>query len=129
MLCAEGIIRDTETNRISVFQIFEHITPEGLPLLFTHFKILVFIDREDKDPSEIKFNLRINLNKEKLLEKAVSVNFHDKKRNRTIINVGGLTIGNPGILQASIWLDDKMLNEYKVIINEPRKPKVETRQG
>jgi len=129
MLCAEGIIRDAETNNISVFKIFENIIPEGLPLFFPRFMVLVFLDREDKDPSEIKCTLRIKLNQENLVEKVVSISFQNKKRNRIIANIGGLPIEKQGTLETSLWLGDKMLNKYKVVINEPRKTTVETKQG
>lgn len=129
MLCAEGVIRDAETNNISVFKIFENITPEALPLLIPRFMVLAFLQRDDSDPLKIKCTLRITLNEEKILEQALNINFQGKKRNRTIINIGGLPILKQGILGTSLWLDDDMLNQYKVVVQEPRKPKVETQQG
>ena len=129
MLCADGVIRDAETNNISVFTIFENITPEGLPLLIPRFMILAFLQRDDSDPSEIKCTLRITLNEEKILEQALDINFQGKKRNRTIINIGGLPIAKQGTLNTSLWLDNEILNQYKIEVAEPRKPKVETHQG
>ena len=125
MLCADGIIRDAETNLISVFKIYENIVPEGLPLFIPRFMILAFLQRDDSDPSEIKCTLRITLNEEKILEQALNINFKGKARNRTIINVGGLPIPKQGMLETSLWLNDDMLNQYKIMVQEPRKPKVE----
>lgn len=129
MLCANGVIRDAETNNISVFTIFENITPEGLPLLIPRFTVLAFLERDDSDPSEIKCSLLITLNEETILKQALDINFQDKKRNRTIVNISGLPIAKQGTLETSLWFNDNMLNRYKVDIKEPRRPKVETSQG
>lgn len=129
MLCAQGVIRDAETNNISVFAIFENITPEGLPLLIPRFMVLAFLERDDSDPSEIKCSLRITLGEETILEQVLDINFQDKKRNRTIINIGGLPVSKQGTLETSLWLANEMLNQYKIEVKEPRKPKVETHQG
>ncbi|MBA7578945.1 hypothetical protein ES708_20811 [subsurface metagenome] len=128
MLCADNVIRDAETDLISIVGIAEDIIPEGLPLFIPRFMILIFLQRDDSDPSDIKCTLRITLNGDQLLEKTLTIGFKGKKRNRTIINIGGLPIAKQGILETSLWLDDKMLNQYKMVVKEPRKLKVEIQQ-
>jgi len=129
MLCADGVIRDAETNNISVFKIFETITPEGLPLLIPRFMVLAFLERDDSDPSEIKCSLQITLSEETILEQVLDINFQGKKRNRTIINIGGLPVRKQGTLETSLWLDNEKLNHYNIEVAEPRKPKVKIQQG
>jgi len=127
MLCADRVIRDAQSNSISVINIFEEIKPEGLPLFISRFMVFVLLKRKtDEDPSKIRCKLRIAIGSNNLLEHVLNIDFQDKKRNRTIVNIGGLVIPSSGILETSIWLDERMLNTFQVEIREPRRTKVVT---
>jgi len=122
MLCADRVIRDAETNNISAIGILEAITPEGLPMFIPRIMILAFLHRnKEEDPSKIKCTFRIEIGDNKLLEHELVVDFQDKERNRTIINVGGLAISTNGMLEVSLFLEERLLNQFKFIINAPRR--------
>ena len=122
MLCADRVIRDAETNSISVINILEEITPEGLPLFIPRVMIFALLHRnKEEDPSQIKCTLRIGIGDNKLLERELDIDFQDKGRNRTIINIGGLVISTNGILEASLFLEERLLNQFSFIVNAPRR--------
>lgn len=124
MFCADGIIRDANKNSISAFNIFEEVTPEGLPLIYPRFMVFALLHRDTGDQTEIACTLRISIGGKTFFEKTFRVDFQDKKRNRTIVNIGGLVIPNFGTLETSLWLDQHLLNQFKFVVNKPRKPKV-----
>lgn len=122
MICADRIIRDATTNNISVINIIENIAPEGLPLFIQRFMIFALLDRnKEEDPSQIKCTVRIRISGNKLLERNLNVDFQDKERNRTIIDIGGLVIPTIGTLEASLLLQRRVLNKYTLIVKAPRR--------
>lgn len=125
MLCAENVIRDAETNKISVFNIFEKIASPGFPLFIQ--KLLVFnrIERAKDDPRQIDCELKIMNNDIELLKKPLRVDFQDRMRNRTIVDISGLTVPNPGILKVILSYAERDLNSYEIIVNRIGEPQVE----
>ena len=125
MLCAQGVVRDAQTSTISVFNIMEEITPEGLPVLVQQFMVYARLLRDiENDPSTIECNLKMAIGDKILFEHVVNVSFQDKARNQMIINIAGLVIPIIGDLETSLWYSDNMINQYVVTIKEPRQPKV-----
>ena len=121
ILCADRVIRDAETNNISIINILEEMTPEGLPLFIARVMIFALLHRDkEKDPSQIKCTLRIGIGDNRLLERELNVDFRDKGRNRTIINIGGLVISTSGILEASLFLEERLLNQFRFLVHAPR---------
>lgn len=122
MICADRVIRDGTTNNISVINIIETISPEGLPLFIQRFMIFALLHRnKEEDPSQIQCTVRISIGSNKLLERKLNVDFQDKERNRTIIDIGGLVIPTNGTLEASLLLKRRVLNQFKFIVNAPRR--------
>ena len=122
MLCADRVIRDAATNSISVINILEEITPEGLPLFIPRVMIFALLHRDkEEDPSQIKCTLRIGIGDNKLLERELDIDFQDKGRNRMIINIGGLVISTSGMLEISLFLEERLLNQFKFMVNVPRR--------
>ena len=127
MLCAQGVIRDVQTNNISFFNIFAEITPEGFPILVQQLSIYARFQRDvQNDPSNYEFILRMNIAERTLFEHTVNVDFQDKAMNNTIINLQGLVVPTPGELQASLWHDENQLNQYLIQVHEPRQVTTET---
>ena len=120
MLCARGIVIDTQSNNVSVFNIFEQFTLESLPVIVPQFTVLIVLERDLDDPSTSECSLRITLNDTSILDQVITVDFRDKKRTRNIVTVSGLPITQPGTLKASCWLDEDELDHYLIDVSEPR---------
>ena len=121
MLCAEGIVRDGESNNISAYNIFEQFATPGFPLLIPKLYVFNLLERDDDDPTQLDCRVIVKNNDTELVSLPIRVDFLDKMRNRTIITIGGLAVRAPGILKASILLGEQELDSYiiKVISNRP----------
>ena len=127
MLCAQGVIRDIQTHAISVFNIIEELIPEGLPVLLQQFMVYAHLWRDiTNDPSSFECVLKIATSDKTLFEHTINIDFQDKAKNHTIINVSGLVIPSVGALETSLMYGDDLLNSYVIQVNEPRKAKIET---
>ena len=125
MLCADRVIRDAQSNAISVINILEEITPEGLPIFIQRFMIYAFLHRDpESDPSKVRCQILITIGTNRLVEHDLEIDFQGKKNNRTIVDIGGLVIPASGRLETSLSYDGSKLNSFGFEIREPRSTKV-----
>lgn len=116
LLCATGIVRDTQTNNISVFNILEQINFASFPGAIADFFILSVIERESGDPEVLTGKLCIKIGEISILEQDVEYNFQNKNRTRLIVGLGGLPIPQPGILSISMSYNGNELHKYNIQI-------------
>lgn len=124
-LCAENIIRDAATNNISFINLIENINSPGFPLFIQKFMVFNLIERTGKDSEQIDCELKIAINDKDLIKQPLSLNFQDKMKIRSIVDIDGLTIPNPGILRVILSYKEKSLGAYEISVNKVGKPKVD----
>lgn len=118
ILCAIGVVIDSRSNNVSVFNILEEISPVNFPAFLPEVAVLNFLERDSlDDQSIVNLTLRLSIGGESLFQQVLSVNFQDKLRNRTVINIGGLPIPRPGKLDFSIIIDDVVLDQYEIVVH------------
>ena len=119
MLCAEGVVRDAESNTVSVYNIFEEIRSATFPVIIPKMFILLITQRDPtQDPPAPAASIRIQLDNDLLDETDMEVNFQDKSRNRFILGVGGLAITRPGTLRFIANLANARMAEYTVTVQK-----------
>lgn len=127
MLCAMGVVVDQNTNNVSIFNILESLSSPGFPLFVQKIDLLCVLERDAKDKNKVELELRINNNKAvELFKGPLKVDFQDKFRNRSIVNLNGMAIPNPGKLNFVLYHDNKELAAYSVEINQIGKVEVKS---
>lgn len=96
ILCAEGVIRDAETNNISIFNILEELTAESYPILIQKSALFTVLTKEEDDPDKPDLKFLLFNNDELVNEHKLKVDFRGKTKSRTIIRLGGIPFHNPG---------------------------------
>jgi len=128
ILCfaSEGVIRDTQTNNISAFNILEQISSPGFPLFMQKMFFFCLLEREEGDPATVELRVIASNNDQTIVEVGSTVNFQEKNRNRLIIQIGGLAIPSPGKLVFTLKKDEELLCSYSVEIKKIGEPEVKT---
>jgi hypothetical protein len=125
MLCAEGVVRDAESNTVSVYNIFEEIRSATFPVIIPKLFILLITQRDPaQDPPTPAASIRIQLDSDLLDETKMEVNFQDKSRNRFILGVGGLVVTRPGTLRFIANVAHARMAEYTVTVQKVGPPEV-----
>lgn len=106
MLMAQGVVRDAETNVISVYNIFEDISAVGFPFFIQSFFVLTFFTKETVDPNELECLVEIRNNENLIASIPARLNFQNSLRNRLISQIRGIAIPAPGTLTARIMYND-----------------------
>jgi hypothetical protein len=118
-LAAKGVIRDANTNTVSVFSILEEVGPSGFPAFIQEVAVLAVWQRERSDAATHEFQLVVRNNQQELMKGAVSATFGEATVNRSIVNLQGLVLQEPGELSFSFMLKKKTLARYTVKVKAP----------
>lgn len=129
LLCAQGIIRDAETDAISVYSIFEGIDVHGLPLLIQRFFVFAMLEREPHDPPQHQGTVRLTVGETEVFANPVRVDFQDKLLARQIIRLDGLIIESPGELVANISIKDGPSQDYRIPVRKVGQPEAAMSQA
>jgi hypothetical protein len=99
LLAGQMLIRDAETNAVSIIGLQEEINATGFPAFHPNIHILAILERESDDPVDIKCELTLMLEDEILGTYPMTLAFQEKLRTRALILVQGIVIPRPGSLQ------------------------------
>ena len=88
-LAAAGVVRDADTNAVSVFSIYEELASLGFPFLVQDVGVFVLWQIEEADHADIDDVQFVVRNNATVLFQAPIVVKVSGKRHRTIIRVKG----------------------------------------
>lgn len=116
MMCfaASAVVRDADSNSISAFNILEGIAAAGFPLFIQSLSYFVLWQRDAADAAEIAGTFTLSIDGDQLTTGQVNINFADKLRHRTTVNINGLIVPHPGDLRFCIQLASGQAAEYVV---------------
>jgi hypothetical protein len=117
-LAARAVIRDSETNAVSVFQLLDNISPRALPLILPDASVLAVWEREEGDPDLINLEFTIH-NGTQVNVTQVIVDWAGATVNRFIINIAELLISEPGQMAFSFRRDGNVLASYSFRVAAP----------
>ena len=117
ILCAESVIRDAETNNISIINILESISAESYPIMIQRSALYTVLTREEGDDESPDLKFVLYNNDDVIKEHKLRVNFRGKNKTRTIIRLGGLPFDNPGEAHFAVFIDDRELGRYSIELN------------
>ena len=115
MLCAEGVVRDAETNNVSVFNILEQISSQTFPMLVQKVAVLNILSKDNEDKDEFELFLRFVCNQDELMKKPFRVMFGNKQRTRSVFQINGLVIPEPGKFEFQLLdKEDNVISRYDI---------------
>lgn len=124
---ALAVVRDTETNSISAFNILEGIGATGFPLLLQNATFFVLWEREATDPLHIPASFTVGLaGQVPLITHQITLDFAEHiPRHRSIANLNGLIVPTPGLLRFRLVPEIGTPAEYTVVISAAAPPGVQ----
>ena len=93
---AEGVSTDRETDQVSAFRLLETVTSESYPVPIARAAFLCLWERDSTDPSRCRAELTITVEDQEITPQTIDLDFGRFLRNRCVINIDGLVIGQPG---------------------------------
>ena len=115
-IVAEGVIRDVQTNGISVYSILEELTVQGFPVFIQKIAFFALWEKEENDPGQYRTTFTIELDDKSLMSQGIDLDFQRKLRSRSMVSINGLMVPKPGNLVFSMKVKDGPEAEYQIIV-------------
>ncbi len=119
-LVAEVVIREAETNNISVINIIDNITAQGFPLFMSRLAFLTIWEKETADPNAYRTIFSIALNEQNLHTQEINIDFQGHLRHRQIVTMQGLVIPQPGPVIFRLAIDGGPEATFTLNIQAPQ---------
>lgn len=121
---AEGIIIDSRTKNTSVFNILESLSSPGFPLFIQRIFFFSLLSSESDTDKDAEVKLIVKNNDQTLIEIPTRVNFQNNNRSRQIIEIGGMPIPAPGILNFCLMKETDELCSYTISVRKIGDPSI-----
>lgn len=118
-IAAKGVVRDADTNTMSLHTILEDISAEGFPFLVQEAAVLATWRTEAADRKPIELQFQVLNNDLSLLKQSIVVPI-DKPFSRTIIRLNGIVVKAPGELRFVFSRKDIEVLSYAVRVAAPK---------
>jgi hypothetical protein len=125
LLCAESSALDQRRNTLCAFHILDNLYVPLFPFVIQRISILASAGRSTEEPSLIQARLVVTLGESKIFECPVALNFAQRSMMRTIIEIGGLLIPQPGRLKFAVFRETEEISSYSVPVERIQGPTVE----
>ena len=76
------------------------------------------LTRKPNEPQKYTVQIRFTLDRKKLVDLPISVDFQNGLRHRNLAQVSGLTVFKPGVLRAALRFNNKILGTWMIEITD-----------
>lgn len=130
VLCAERVIRDADTNSVSIIDVLDEIQTPGFPRLIPRIMAVWVLERDSlEDTQQPAASFHILLNDEELHQGDLNVDFQGVLRTRSFLTLGGLVIPGPGTLTMSFRIEEEEVASYWMKVVQLGGPQVQLGLG
>ncbi len=132
ILCGESVIRDAETNRMSVINLTENIAAQSFPAFIPKISVLGVFTREQGDAQRATLRLTGKIGTTELINTDCNLNFEDKTTTRFMVAILGFALIGPGKLVFTFFEAKKKLGSLEIPIllqGEPEIKKFTDKKG
>jgi hypothetical protein len=120
--CSDSTSIDARSNALSAFNIIEQLNAPSFPVVVPRLAILIFLSREEGDPSVVQLQLQIFSGTQQLFGGPLAVNFVQQLSTRTIVELNGLLVPAPAELRLVLRDGDQLLDTWTVTVNQVGQP-------
>ena len=108
LLLATGIVRDTETNNISIFNIIEQLNAERFPVMMPELNVFALFAMEHGEAREVPVRVRANYRGGKTIGSSEAIlDFRRGRRARLVLNLRNTVFEGPGMVDFLVQTKDE----------------------
>lgn len=128
---AENAIRDFESNRFTLVNLFEDMSVQGFPFLFPILTLYLRLGRniEENDPPTYQCRIAYLFNGKEIVSRPIEINFIDKAFYRGAFKLAGYTTTSPGTMEVWFGEDGKEPLTKQGFKIEPPAPEIKLSEG
>ena len=116
LACAQGVIRDADTNQCTVINLVENLVVPSLPFVVPSLCLFAIIERGIRDPTSCTCSVRVRLNDAEVFGRDLAIDFGPALRNRTILYLEELPIDRAGVIQCRLLHETTTLGAWDMAV-------------
>ncbi len=121
-LCAQTVSVDRVSNRISIFNVVDHIATPALPIIVPTITFVAIVESEREESVSYKGSFEVRTNDNVRFRSEVPVNFVNGQLARVVIAMNGVRIQEYGTLSFRFTIPDKATAEVQLpVVNVAQK--------
>jgi hypothetical protein len=105
-LCAQTVTIDRTTNRVSIFNIIDHLTVVALPIVIPTITFFAVVESDQPENNNIEGYIEISNGEELVFRVPVPINFTDHQLARVVLTFQGVPVRTSGHLSFRLVLPD-----------------------
>jgi hypothetical protein len=102
MVCAQGVIRDADTNQCTIVNVIESVVVPRLPFVLPSLCVFAVLERGVRDLPSFECSLRVRVNDKEVFGREIQVMFGTALRSRVILYLEELPLEEIGVMQVRI---------------------------
>ncbi len=121
-IAANRVIVDSITNQVSIIDLFEQLKAPSFPVLVPRLTLLYYVSRDKGDPETKDLTVVCKLGVAEIFQVGVKVDFKGEDSTRIVLGVDGLTLTQPGALQAFLMDQTESLGVLDLAVEQVKAP-------
>lgn len=121
-IAANRVIVDSITNQVSIIDLFEQLKAPTFPVLVPRLTLLYYVSRDKGDPETKDLTVICKLGETEIFKVGVKVDFKGEDSTRIVLGVDGLTLTQPGALQAFLMDQTESLGVLDLAVEQVKAP-------
>ena len=118
LLVAELVIHDGRTNKITAINLIEEFSSATFPAILVSPYVSVTFQKEEGDPSEREGYLVFKMGENEIGRSSFIIDFGALLRSRTVIELNGIIIPEPGHVNVQVLLDEDLLGDWDILVSQ-----------
>lgn len=118
LACADSVLLDANTNRVSLINIHDEISSPQFPFLIPLFSVLAVTKKEDGEADEGACTIRISLGDQTVLVAPVLMNYQGAEIHRSMLGLHGLVITGPGTLRVQLLHNEEEIGVWQIPVKQ-----------
>lgn len=115
--CAEMVLIDQLTNKLSLIHVVDNVVSASFPFLFRSFYIVSAFTKSPEDPEEPKGEIILALDDVEIIRIASDLNFQGHHHTRNMAGIEGIIIQQPGLLKVTLKMEQEELGHWETPIS------------
>lgn len=126
VICAQGVALDQRHNTLSIFHAIEELNVPAFPFVLPFMTVVALLERLPEEPNEPEgLQFVIALGEQELVSQPLMASFQGRLRMRTVTEVAGIVVPNPGVLRVTLRDGANQTCTWPIVINNIARPIVQ----
>jgi uncharacterized protein DUF6941 len=117
-LCAEAVIKDVDTEALSVFNIFDELVPSSFPFTLPKMTCLFFMSYDGKEGAVVSASLVITKGEDEFFKRPIEIDFRERRTSKLVFYFHAIPFDGPGTVRVALVHERREVGGWGFVIKD-----------